>query len=324
MLFYSKLFGEESNFNVESQINNEDGYASMTKLTNDDIGKISIDNILEKNLDSTYDGNPSPKKASPPEDLNLDDPLSSNNPLDHRNPEIFKSDKAYTKRTGGFKELATENFELYKDYNPSKYDRNNADGINRFTNDTQGYIGDYGNKSYPNIAKIYDITKKSHENGNSFKKFGEREIESDIILSSDVLDDNTSDYDDIIHMSFQDVRNNKIIYLRPTVESISDAYQVAQGGEELYIGRTEPIPEYQQTTRNISLSFMLYCRTPREYLINMKKMDFLRSLAYPEAISPTNFTTVKNPILRFTLGDQYKNIGGALNSITFDPDVNST
>jgi len=285
-------------------VDNDNGYVNF-----------NTDNNV-KNFDKIYDSIINPDKE--------DDPTyGSGADLDIGKDVFLKNDERILKSlsSGSVKKITGENngTTWYLSGDESYFKpKDGYDGAE--INDYTGFNNRSGNSYYDH--KVIGSIASNYLNTEVNNFSNDRLIDGDPILSLDVEQELNGDLENQIIMSFEDVRSEQTIYLRPTIESISDGYQVANGGEEGYIGRTEMIPEYQRTTRTISLSFTLYATTPKEYLINSKKMMFLKSLIYPKATSKTNFSTIKNPIFRFSLGDQYVDLGGVINSLQLDPDVN--
>jgi hypothetical protein len=143
---------------------------------------------------------------------------------------------------------------------------------------------------------------------------------SDHILGSDIFDSyesaETYAFSDnnkgSIFMIFQDMRTKKAILFRPTFDSLADDFSVSYDPVS-YLGRTEEFPAYAKTSRTFSLTFNIYCQTPKEYLLNQKKLDFLKSLCYP--LMKDKWKIVQNPLMRFRVGDIYKDVYGFLQNV---------
>ena len=121
------------------------------------------------------------------------------------------------------------------------------------------------------------------------------------------------DLDNFLYMRFEDVRTNNSIFLKPYIDGLTDDTQ-ATYDEGDYLGRFESIPKYRKTTGSLNFSFVMHSSTPREMLMMYKKLEFIESLNYPMA--DENFRQVKNPLIRFSLGDLYKNRGGYITSFS--------
>jgi len=131
-------------------------------------------------------------------------------------------------------------------------------------------------------------------------------------MSTDIFNEE-EDLDTNLYLSFEDIRTNKIVYFRPTIDSITTDVQPTFE-EEQFLGRTEGLPSYQTTNKSKSFSFKLYCGTPKEQLLNIKKLNFLDSLCYP--IHNSDHTIIKNPLIRINIGTYFKKIGGYITSMT--------
>lgn len=180
----------------------------------------------------------------------------------------------------------------------------------------------------PNKYKFHNIQtnlgkdfRKSLEDKtfSNLHKISNKYNQDDPINAHDIFDitegDDSTKLETNHFMSIEDVGNKKVIYLRPTFDDISEDIQVNQG-DFFYIGRTEPFPNYENTTRSITMNFKMYSDTPNEFLMMWKKMNFLNSLAYPTSAGET-FRDIKNPLIRFTVGDIFKRLGGYLNTINY-------
>ena len=139
--------------------------------------------------------------------------------------------------------------------------------------------------------------------------------QDDPIMVHDIYEEVVDNFDmeNFMYLKFSDVRTNQSIYLRPYIDGLTDDTQ-ATFDEGEYLGRVQSIPKYRKTTGSLNFSFVLHANTPRELAFMYKKIEFLESLNYPR--SSENFETVKNPLIKISLGDLYKNRGGYITSFS--------
>jgi len=166
------------------------------------------------------------------------------------------------------------------------------------------------NKRY--FKKREEFKRSSEFHNSSLDDIDNPDYDDELIVS-DILDVESENDFDHMFMSFEDVRTNKIIFLKPYIDGLTDDTQ-ASYDEGDYLGRTESIPKYRKTTGSLNFSFVLHTSTPKELMMMYKKIEFLESLNYP--IANNDFTIVKNPLIRFTLGDLYRNQGGYITSFS--------
>lgn len=143
---------------------------------------------------------------------------------------------------------------------------------------------------------------ESHDDPITVSKIYQGEVDGDF------------DPDNFLYMKFEDVRTNNFIFLKPYVDGVTDDTQ-ASFEEVDYIGRTESIPKYMKTVGSLNFSFVVHASTPRELAFMYKKLEFIESLNYPMMNAP-DFTVSKNPLIRFSLGDLYRDRGGYITSFS--------
>lgn len=204
---------------------------------------------------------------------------------------------------------------------------------NRVSNIKSHYNGqrEPKKKEYPlyNISGKYTLKQVKDDVGeeldirslNRFISNNQNDIGkiSDNILSADIVNniDDEREVDKIksnkYYLSFEDIRTGNMVFFRPSIDSITNDTQPSYE-EENFLGRTEALPSYQRTTKTRSFAFKVYAGTPKEHILNMKKLNFLDSLCYP--IVNSDFSIIQNPLIRMNLGKYYKNVGGYISSLT--------
>mgnify|MGYP003676538530 CR=1 FL=1 len=71
---------------------------------------------------------------------------------------------------------------------------------------------------------------------------------------------------------------------------------------EQVFGRIDPIQTFKQTTRSVTMSFVIPCATPSESFTMLNRIDVLRSLLYPTYTDVSNALTIdQSPLVRIKL-----------------------
>jgi hypothetical protein len=142
---------------------------------------------------------------------------------------------------------------------------------------------------------------------------------SDTINSSSLFDGESDELDnyDFIPLKFYSVAKDKTVYFKATVNGISENFSPSWDTSN-FIGNPYSFYTYQSINRKIDFSFSIYSLSSGEHKKNWEKIDFLSSLVYPQ--NTTNDVYVTPPLLKFTLGNMYKNKLGFIESLSYTID----
>lgn len=109
---------------------------------------------------------------------------------------------------------------------------------------------------------------------------------------------------------FKDLRNDKILlfrgYIKGLTEQISPTFSPTT-----FIGRSEPVYTYQNTTRTINFSLDLFANNKDEFTKIYQKLDYLTGMCYPEyyednsSLDRVSVTRPKTPLCRMRLGELF-------------------
>ena len=100
-----------------------------------------------------------------------------------------------------------------------------------------------------------------------------------------------------------------------------------------YLGSPFKVNRYQGVERNLQFTLKLYYTTVREKDVMIKKINYLKSLAFPyEEISEMKYGDSNQTsqyafspnLIYLTIGDMYKNVYGYIESLSFEIDDNTT
>ena len=90
-----------------------------------------------------------------------------------------------------------------------------------------------------------------------------------------------------------------------------------------YLGSPFKVNRYLGVERALQFTLKLYYTTVQEKLVMIKKVNYLKSLAFPyEEISEMKYGISPN-LFYLTIGDMYKNIYGYIESLSFEIDDNT-
>lgn len=118
---------------------------------------------------------------------------------------------------------------------------------------------------------------------------------------------------------FKDLRGSKEnCFFNAFMENISEDISANWNKSEFY-GRTEGIAKYINTEWTISMTFSIVCEWPSDIDYMYKKINWLKKMNYPEYNDKGNMDNA--PLLKFTLGNLFYNLGGYLTGLSIDYDL---
>ena len=129
------------------------------------------------------------------------------------------------------------------------------------------------------------------------------------------------DNDDIIKFYFHDLVNNKYIPFRATVTGLNENYNADWSAIE-YIGRADKLQSYKGFSRTLGFKFNVVANTIKELLPMWQRISYLVGLTKPanytqggQSNSNVYSRFIIPPLVKFTIGDIYKNQPGVIRSI---------
>jgi hypothetical protein len=138
------------------------------------------------------------------------------------------------------------------------------------------------------MSKIFNQEKYSRSSIGT----GNKRREFDFFDGSDAL----ANYDYVI--SIQHVPTNKIIKFKAFITAFNDTFAQDWNSEQVY-GRADPIYNFKQTTRRISLAFKMVAASESEAYENLAKAQLLSQFLYPNYTDVDGAKTVsQGPLLR--------------------------
>lgn len=143
------------------------------------------------------------------------------------------------------------------------------------------------------------------------------------VLSKEKFDNEYIKEDsDLIKFFFHDIVNDKYIPFRATITGLNENLNADWSAIE-YIGRADKLQSYKGFSRAISFKFNVVANSIKELLPMWQKINYLVSLAKPANYTQGGQTSsniyskfIIPPLVKFTVGDIYKNQPGVIKSIS--------
>jgi hypothetical protein len=156
--------------------------------------------------------------------------------------------------------------------------------------------------------------------GFSGAKYGDK-INLLEVLSEELFKEKYSEDNDLIKFYFNDIVNNKYIPFRATVTGLNENLNADWSPIE-YIGRADKLQSYKGFSRSLSFKFNVVANSIKELLPMWQRINYLVSLTKPANYTQGDQTNnniyskfIIPPLVRFTIGDIYKNQPGVIKSI---------
>lgn len=142
------------------------------------------------------------------------------------------------------------------------------------------------------------------------------------VLSENLFKQVYSEDSDLIQFYFHDIVNGKYIPFRATVTGLNENLNADWSPIE-YIGRADKLQSYKGFSRTISFKFNVVANSIQELLPMWQRINYLVSLSKPANYTqgtqnnPSNIYSkfIIPPLVKFTIGDIYKNQPGVIKSI---------
>ena len=167
----------------------------------------------------------------------------------------------------------------------------------------------------PNLAKFKNA---KFQKGKTFSSLSE----------GNQLAFNIEEASDGMPFYFKDLRDNSYIFFRAYLEGITENVTPTWSSVN-YIGRSEPVYNYERGEREISFTLKLVAQTKFELYSIYEKMDVLTSLCYPQYVGTDDYgNRMKPPLTRFRMGEMFGNTNsellGFIKSLSYSVENSST
>lgn len=179
---------------------------------------------------------------------------------------------------------------------------------------------------------VVDVIEK--RKGNQLKKW---DTANDYILSTESL--NKEDLENKLKefgtqnqvwVTFKKYGNNEIIPFNGTITGISEDI-APEWNNFKYLGSPFKSYRYLGVERTLNFELKLYYNKEKEKNVMIKKINYLKSLAFPyEQISEVKYGDVTSQyafspnLVTLNIGDMYKNIFGFIETLSFSVDDNTS
>ena len=122
------------------------------------------------------------------------------------------------------------------------------------------------------------------------------------------------------YVRFKDLRDGGYIYFRGYITGITENLSPSWTPTN-YIGRSEPVYNYERAERDISFNLSVYPQNNKEEEFMYKKMNRLTSMVYPEYMADSNSVTRMKPpfteMYMAHIGDKQKGKFGYIKSLSY-------
>jgi hypothetical protein len=139
---------------------------------------------------------------------------------------------------------------------------------------------------------------------------------SELKVDSDTLDDY-----DFITLKFTSIAKGQSVNFRATLSGITETTTPTWDSAK-FIGSPFPYWTYTGIERSVSFNFKVYSTTPLQHIAAWQRLNFLTSLAYPQAYNKG--IAVIAPFLKITIGNLYKNKECFISQLSYTVDDTGT
>jgi hypothetical protein len=133
--------------------------------------------------------------------------------------------------------------------------------------------------------------------------------------------DSTLDDYDFITLKFTSINKGESVNFRATLSGITETTTPSWDSAK-FIGSPFPYWTYTGIERSVSFNFKVYSTTPLQHIAAWQRLNFLTSLAYPQAYNKG--IAVIAPFLKITIGNLYKNQPCFISQLSYTVDDNGT
>jgi hypothetical protein len=133
--------------------------------------------------------------------------------------------------------------------------------------------------------------------------------------------DSTLDDYDFVTLKFTSIAKGESVNFRATLSGITETTTPTWDSAK-FIGSPFPYWTYSGIERSVSFNFKVYSTTPLQHIAAWQRLNFLTSLAYPQAYNKG--IAVIAPFLRITIGNLYKNKECFISQLSYTVDDNGT
>ena len=128
---------------------------------------------------------------------------------------------------------------------------------------------------------------------------------------SNLFTKNNINYPDFIPFKIYDIFNDKWIFFRAALRSITDSI-TSDWSEKEYVGKPEKFPLYTGVNRGLNMSWKVYAGSRDDFKPMWTKINYLVGLQYPNYKNGI----MVSPIIKFTIGDIFVDMPGYFSSLT--------
>jgi hypothetical protein len=180
-----------------------------------------------------------------------------------------------------------------------------------------------GRYSKSDIVRNYKIDKNGvskfnsiKDDVNNFKHYYSETGEPSAFEDKTIHDDY-----DFIPLRFYSVSKKTGVSFKATISGLSETVS-PQWDSAKFVGNPYNFYTYGGVERSVSFNFKVFSLSGDEHISAWQRLNFLAGLTYPQNTSVDNIYTTP-PIIKFTLGNMYKNKVAIIDSLSFSVDDNT-
>ena len=188
--------------------------------------------------------------------------------------------------------------------------------VNPFNYNNGGYLTKF---KFDKRKQLLDDPKGK---GFSGAKYSDKINELTVLSGNNFEKKYSKEDSDLIKFYFHDLVNDKYIPFRATVTGLNENLNADWTAIE-YIGRADKLQSYKGFSRTLSFKFNVVANSIKELLPMWQRINYLVGLTKPanytsgDTNNPSNIYSrfIIPPLVKFTIGDIYKNQPGVIRSI---------
>jgi hypothetical protein len=187
--------------------------------------------------------------------------------------------------------------------------------VNPFNYNNGGYLTKFRGEKRKQL--LDDIDGK----GFSGAKYSDKINELTVLSGNNFEKEYSKEDDDLIKFYFYDIVNDKYIPFRATVTGLNENFNADWTPIE-YIGRADKLQSYKGFSRALSFKFNVVANSIKELLPMWQRINYLVGLTKPANYTQGEQTNsniysrfIIPPLVKFTIGDIYKNQPGVIKSV---------
>jgi hypothetical protein len=127
---------------------------------------------------------------------------------------------------------------------------------------------------------------------------------------------------DVLPLKFYSIQNGVATNFLATITGLTETFTPTWDPSK-FIGNAFNVYTYGGVERSVQFNFKVFSFNEDEHIAAWSRLSFLSSLTYPQGYTGKDTIAVVPPLIKFTLGDMYKNKEGFIESLIYTVDDNT-